>query len=207
MKLESTYFDRIRIKPRGQQQKKSQRRATRQECEWAGCTEAGDHKAPKGRSREGEYHNFCVSHVREYNKSYNYFAGMDDDELRRFQTDGATGHRPTWRMGQRGASTQRTAAQASVGRREFADRFGVLGESGASKRPAQRPNRHVSKAARKALDALGLDAGVDAEAIKAKYKSLVKTHHPDANGGDREAEDRLIEIITAYRYLREAGFC
>jgi DnaJ-class molecular chaperone len=38
--------------------------------------------------------------------------------------------------------------------------------------------------------------------VKSKYKALVKQHHPDANGGDRSTEDRLIEIIKAYNYLK-----
>jgi DnaJ-class molecular chaperone len=45
------------------------------------------------------------------------------------------------------------------------------------------------------------------EEIKARFKLLVKRHHPDANGGDRSAEDRLREIIQAYNYLKTAGFC
>jgi DnaJ-class molecular chaperone len=41
--------------------------------------------------------------------------------------------------------------------------------------------------------------------IKARFKELVKRHHPDANGGDRGAEDKLREIIQAYNYLKQAG--
>ena len=47
---------------------------------------------------------------------------------------------------------------------------------------------------------IGADATL--ETVKAKYKLLVKQHHPDANGGDRSTEDRLIEIIKAYNYLK-----
>ena len=42
--------------------------------------------------------------------------------------------------------------------------------------------------------------------IKAKFHDLVKRHHPDSNGGDRSTEDRLIEIIQAYNYLKSVGF-
>jgi len=42
--------------------------------------------------------------------------------------------------------------------------------------------------------------------IKARFKELVKRHHPDANGGDRGSEDKLREIIEAYHYLKSAGF-
>ena len=38
--------------------------------------------------------------------------------------------------------------------------------------------------------------------IKIRFKALVKQHHPDVNGGDRSTEDRLIEIIKAYNYLK-----
>ena len=49
-----------------------------------------------------------------------------------------------------------------------------------------------------------LELGGDATPakIKARYKELVKRHHPDANGGDRSSEERLREIIQAYNYLR-----
>ena len=60
---------------------------------------------------------------------------------------------------------------------------------------------------RKALDALGLEADAQRAEIKARFKALVKRHHPDANGGDRSSEDRLREIIQAYNYLKSAGFC
>ena len=49
--------------------------------------------------REREYWRFCLEHVREYNHSYNYFAGMSDDAVARYQKDAVTGHRPTWKMG------------------------------------------------------------------------------------------------------------
>ena len=42
------------------------------------------------------------------------------------------------------------------------------------------------------------------EAIRARYKELVKRHHPDANGGDRSREEKLREIIHAYKTLRAA---
>ncbi len=40
------------------------------------------------------------------------------------------------------------------------------------------------------------------EALKERYKALVKIHHPDANGGSAEAEDRMKVINEAYQTLR-----
>ena len=65
----------------------------------------------------------------------------------------------------------------------------------------------MRNAERKAFDALGLETDASATDIKAKFKVLVKRHHPDANGGDRSYEDRLREIIQAYNYLKSVGYC
>jgi DnaJ-class molecular chaperone len=54
----------------------------------------------------------------------------------------------------------------------------------------------------KALHTLDLDAKATEASIKARYKDLVKRHHPDANGGDRSSEEKLREIIKAYNFLR-----
>ncbi len=59
---------------------------------------------------------------------------------------------------------------------------------------------------RKALDALGLEVGATSQQVKMRFKELVKRHHPDANGGDRSTEDRLVEIIQSYNYLKSVGF-
>ena len=72
--------------------------------------------------------------------------------------------------------------------------------------PAQEA-RPIRNAERKAFDTLGLEIDAEAAEIKARFKELVKRHHPDANGGDRSSEDRLVEIIQAYNYLKSAKFC
>jgi hypothetical protein len=70
---------------------------------------------------------------------------------------------------------------------------------------AQAEKRTVMNAERKALQVMGLDGSASAADIKLRFKALVKQHHPDANGGDRSTEDRLIEIIKAYNYLKTAA--
>jgi DnaJ-class molecular chaperone len=64
----------------------------------------------------------------------------------------------------------------------------------------------MSNPTRKALHALGLEEGAGGAEIKARFKELVKRHHPDANGGDRASEDQLRAIIEAYNYLKKMGF-
>lgn len=192
----SNYFDGIRIKPRT---KPRQERG----CDWSGCNQSGTHPAPKGRNNEGQFHYFCTTHARQYNKNYNYFDGMAAADVKQFQEDVITGHRPTWKLGDRGASAAGRGAE-----RDLEDGMGAaMGSAeGATPNPKKK-RRSVGNAARKAFDALGLESSATNDQIKAKFKSLVKRHHPDANGGSGEAKDRLIEIIQAHAYLREAGFC
>jgi len=209
MKFDSPLFDRIRVKP-DRDRRPAADHAT---CDWPGCDCAATHRAPKGRLREGEYWRFCLEHVREYNHSYNYFAGMSDEAVAKFQKDAVTGHRPTWKLGQNGK--QPGYGQAATGRfgpgfAEAADPFGVFGELGGSARARAeqaQQGRTIRNAERRALDTLGLEIDAKAADIKARFKLLVKRHHPDANGGDRTCEDKLREIIQAYNYLKSAGFC
>ena len=44
---------------------------------------------------------------------------------------------------------------------------------------------------------------MEAPALRARYKELAKQLHPDVNGGDRGAEDRLKDVNRAYSLLRQ----
>ena len=208
MSENSPLFDRIRVKP-------DQDRRLREElpaCQWPDCAKPATHRAPKGRLRANEYWRFCLDHVREYNNSYNFFAGMSDEAIVKYQKDAVTGHRPTWKMGSIGG--KRGAARRARGKFRAADwdaddpfsLFGEMGPRGGHARSASE-GRKILNAQRRALDVLGLEADAKRADIKARFKLLVKRHHPDANGGDRGSEDRLREIIAAYNYLKSAGFC
>lgn len=206
MKFDSPHFDRIRVKP----DEERRLRRSNPVCDWQGCEAPATHRAPKGRLHEREYWRFCLGHVREYNQSYNFFAGMSDDAVAKYQKDSITGHRPTWKIGM---NTPITGAFKRRGRnaRGAADPFGFFFEQGSNWRPdTERPQpegRMIRNAERKALHALGLENGASKADIKTRFKLLVKRHHPDANGGDRSTEDRLREIIQAYNYLKSVGFC
>ena len=180
-------------------------------CEWQGCAEPGLYPAPKGRGQEGKYHRFCLDHVRQYNKTYNYFAGMPDADVAKHQKEDVVGHRPTWFVGVNSSARNRTA-RPGARRNGFAyrfttqDHFGLFGaRAGAEHKPQSEPERPIRRAERKCLRQLNLDDGATKAEIKARFKDLVKRHHPDLNRGDRASEDKLREVIQAYNYLRQAG--
>ncbi|MGH6768335.1 MAG: J domain-containing protein [Xanthobacteraceae bacterium] len=204
MSNESPFFDRIRVKP----DQDRRLRATHPPCEWPGCNGAATHRAPKGRTRENEYWRFCLDHVREYNHSYNFFSGMSTDDIAKYQREAVVGHRPTWKMGMNGGKPTGRSHAARFGPGGDDDVFGLFGETGArnAEHLRRRETRVIRNAERKALETLGLEGEATTQEIKLRFKTLVKRHHPDANGGDRSSEDRLREIIQAYNYLKSVGF-
>jgi len=183
-------------------------------CQYKNCTKPGPHKAPKGRGREGEFYNFCVDHVREYNRRYNYFSGMSEEEFLDYQSDESVGHRPTWNVGSnRWGKTESPSAKRT--RRALGgfdpnarveDPHGLAGNSG-GKAPSRSGRRALGTIERRCFKQLHLPESATSDEIKAQYKELVKRHHPDANGGDRGSEDKLREVIQAYNYLKQAGLC
>ncbi len=208
------YRDYVRIPPRSKaaaEKAAEKRRASHRTCEWPGCEAKGTHRAPKERATAGDarhYRWLCFDHVREFNKSWNYFEGMSDDDIARFQEEAITGHRPTWSVGSNpgAAAASRFGFVGSEADPSVYDPFGFAADGGTttSKEGAR---RRIRPQEAKALEALGLDGSATADDIRGNYKRLVKLHHPDANGGDRSSEDRLRSVIEAYSYLKSTGYC
>ncbi|MCA1363423.1 DnaJ domain-containing protein [Bradyrhizobium sp. IC3069] len=196
----SKIFDSIRIN-----KKEAREHQTAALCEWPGCQNKATHPAPKGRDNAREYWHFCIDHVREYNESYNFFSGMDAEAVARYQNDALTGHRPTWKMGENISARKMvgSAADFEDDWHAFCTHLELNGRAGARPRAEAKPEaRKILNAERKALQVMGLNANATLGDIKAKYKAMVKQLHPDANSGDRSTEDRLVEIIKAYHYLK-----
>jgi len=200
MNLHSKIFDKIRIKQEPSAKQKAE--AAVKPCEWPGCDKPAKHRAPKGRNAEGQYWNYCTAHVQEYNKTYNYFTGMDDSDQASFRRDAQTGHRPTWKLGQSGAAfvgAQRRQAKYIEDPLNI-----VLKEKIKSN---AKHGRQLRRNEVEALGALGLAEDAKPVDVKAKYKTLVKRLHPDANQGSRANEEALKAVIKAYDTLRATGFC
>ena len=195
MNLNSPLFDRIRTQREPREEKRA---ATTIKCDSPGCEAEGAYRAPMGRLREGQYFCFCLDHVREYNSNYNYFNGMKDDDVARYMKDATVGHRPTWTMG-----TKRGTAGFREDGRPTGDPLGMY-RARYHRRAPEKTEPRYSPVTMRALAALGFDDMPGPEAIRARYKDLVKRHHPDANGGDRSREEKLREIIHAYKTLRAA---
>ena len=205
MNLQSKIFDTIRIKPRREEKPAP----IEQVCDWEACEKAGEYRAPKGHRSEGQYHHFCLEHVRHYNTAFNFFAGMEKDELEEaLHTPPKAESRSTFATGNPGT---RTSRQATAGLRpgdRFGDPFGVFARfrHRQAQTPASERIKPLHEQDRRAFETLGIIGQAKSEDIKRAYKTLVKIHHPDANGGDKSSEERLRTIIAAYSHLKKAGF-
>lgn len=174
-----------------------------QPCDHIGCTRVGAHRAPKGRDRAGEYWRFCAQHVADYNRRWNYFAGMTDAELAAYQAREEVGHRPTWtfRSGRLDRYSSATRGY-QAGRRT--DPFGMFGPDHVPANAA-RERRRLTRLQGQALEAMSLGEDASAADIRARYAELVKRWHPDSNGGDRAAEGQLQRVLKAYQTLKAGG--
>lgn len=162
-------------------------------CAFPGCEEVGEFPAPKARDRLREYYWFCLDHVRLYNKAWNYYQGMSEAEIEAHIRHDTIWRRPTWSFG----SNQRYT-QAGI-----RDEFGFFDEGTEGARRANgREDPEIPEPQRQALAMMELEPPVTLVEVKTRYKELVKRLHPDANGGDREAEERLKLINEAYNTLR-----
>lgn len=183
----------------------------RRACEQPGCESAGDHRAPKSREQLDEYYWFCRDHARDYNASWNFFDGMEPEDIHRFQHDNAFWHRPTWRFSDRIVDGEAEGLKAGPDV-HIHDPFDFFEGRMAAARPRFRARRDgslkpVDAQEMKALSALGLEADATAAEIKAAYKRLAKKFHPDKTGGNKSLEARFREVTGAYETCVKAGFC
>lgn len=172
-------------------------------CDAPGCDAHGEYRAPRSRDDLNNYYWFCMEHVRSYNARWNFYAGLNQAEIERQIRADTTWWRPTWPLGTR--SGLHRAGQPND---PMVD-YGVFAQddwdhertrpdyaNGTGWRP--RPGSDESEA----LAILDLEPPVTRDNVKNKYKALVKKYHPDANGGNRDAEERLKIINRAYSVLR-----
>ena len=171
--------------------------APQRPCEQAGCALPGEFRAPRDRIHLNQYRWFCLEHVRAYNRAWDYYKGMGPTEIEHELRSDSGWQRPTWPLGRLGGFNPFESEY-------LRDPLGVLRDTPLHKARREPPRRRDEPPAelRAALDVLGLGWPLDSETLRARWKELAKRHHPDANGGDRQAEERLKDINRSYSLLR-----
>ncbi len=181
-------------------------------CEWPGCEEKGSYRAPSSPDQLHDFRWFCLDHVREYNRAWNFFSGWTEEELDQQQRSDRTWERPTWTFKEGtkkpGSQWPHTEGQAWA-RWGFTDPMEVLGEA-ATQNPGQRSQRRsrfskLTRDEQRAMDTLGVPHEIEDRAeVRSRYRKLVKDLHPDMNGGNRTDEARLARVIRAWDILKNS---
>lgn len=166
-------------------------------CDHPDCAAEGLYRAPKGRDRLRDYFWFCLDHVRQYNLSWDYFSGMNERDIERIRRRDTVWERPSWPLG--GPGPRRTYSETW----RIHDFFGLFEDETFERSRREQPARRATPE-EEALAVFSLQGPVTMKDIKARYKVLVKLHHPDTNGGDKDAEERLKIINQAYTTLKNS---
>ena len=159
-------------------------------CAADGCMKEGSYPAPRSRSALRDYLWFCLKHVREYNKSWNYYEGLQGAALEAEIRRATTWERPSWKF-----------ATGMPSENSFEDPLGLFDFENRNDDLAA---RQIPPEERRAWKILQLSPVTDIDIVKRQYKRLVKQNHPDKNGGDAAAEERLKDINLAYSLIRKS---
>jgi hypothetical protein len=170
-------------------------------CDHQGCDLGGDFRAPRSRLELDTYFWFCLDHIRSYNAAWNYYAGMNEREIEAEIRRDTVWQRPTWKLGMRHGPAYEARMRDPFGfyTGKTETRGGERRNAGATGSDAA---ARVASARDQALAVFDLDPPYTQTNLKARYKVLVKMHHPDAHGGDKAAEEKLKIINQAYTTLK-----
>ncbi len=163
-------------------------------CDWNNCNKVGEYKAPIEKDNSKDFRYLCLEHIREFNKNWNYFANMTDNQINEFIKSDMTWHKPT----------QNFSGQ---------DNFFKILWNNTLKENLDEINNDNIKATKlrqltfsdddiKAFNILSINIGVEWTIIRDKFKKLVKRFHPDKNSGNKKFEEKLKIITLAYTQLK-----
>ena len=166
------------------------------QCESPNCPALGEYRAPLSRQVLNQYRWFCLEHVRAYNAAWDFYKGMSPGQIEQHLRADTYGQRPTWPLGRIGGRIDPIKLDPEMLR----DPLQILSAARDAERVRKR--NEAPKDLREPLAVLGLSWPTTLNILKTRYKELAKRHHPDANQGDRAAEDRIKTINLAYATLR-----
>ena len=161
-------------------------------CEWSNCKESGRFKAPTEKDNSKNFIWLCEEHIKLFNKNWDYFDGMSQNEIENFVKSDLTWHRPTQKFGSVDNFFNILWNNA------LNDKFKIFKEE----RSTHITNKKLYEKDKDAFIIMGLEFNADRETIQKKFKSLVKKFHPDKHSGNKQYEDKLKKITMAYSHLK-----
>ncbi len=162
-------------------------------CDWNNCFEIGEYRAPIEKDNSKNYRFLCLKHVKEFNRNWNYFAGMNDDEVIDFLKSDMTWHKKTQSFSSSDSFFKvlwNNVLNDGTEHENLRDKF------------INKNKLTFSQNDIKAFGILGVKVGLKWDKIQEKFKKLVKKFHPDINLGDKSFEEKLKVITLAYTQLK-----
>ena len=163
-------------------------------CEWENCQEIGKFKAPLEKDNSRNYKWLCDEHIKLFNKNWDYFDGMGQNEIENFLKSDLTWHRPTQKFG------SSDNFFSILWNNALSDEFNIFKEE---KLINSLNGRKLTEKDKDAFRIIGLDFSADWASIQKEFKTLVKKFHPDKNSGSKKFEDKLKKITLAYSHLKQ----
>lgn len=152
------------------------------------CKELGIYPAPKSKENLREYLYFCINCIREFNKSWNYFEGLNEQELEIEIRKSTTWNRPSWKFGTKNLNYDFEKAFRQFNEQKKLDE-----------------NKNVSKKIKDAFNLLDLDLNSTPDEIKRRYKNLAKKWHPDVQQNEtNHNKNKFIDITNAYKTILDS---
>ncbi len=153
----------------------------------------GSYKAPVEKDNSKKYRMLCLNHIKEFNKNWNYFEGMNDDQIYEFLKSDMIWHKPTQSFSSSDNFFKilwNNALKDDLNKYKMNGQFDHMEQFKFN-------NNDI-----KAFSILGVSIGIKWEKIQEKFKKLVKKFHPDMNLGNKKFEDKLKVITLAYTQLK-----
>ena len=161
-------------------------------CEWDKCSKTAMYKAPVEKDNSRKFRLFCLEHIKIFNKNWNYFSHMNENEIEYFIKSDLTWHKPTKSFGSSENFFNILWGNA------LEDKFNIFKNS--NHKDFKKTN--LSEKDCYALEILGLKRETKWSDIQKKFKTLVKKYHPDKNYGSKKYEDILKKVTLAYSQLK-----
>ena len=153
-------------------------------CEWPNCQKKGIYRAPSSRENLRVFRYFCLEHVKEYNRAWDYFKGRPTDQIYDEVSNDAYWHRKT---------------NKKINNFKLEDNFNFFQETFNKKERRVNSDKFINnniKASLKILEVKNLNSIYQ---LKKQYKKMVKLFHPDLN--KLGSNEKIIKLNEAYSCL------
>ena len=165
-------------------------------CDSPKCKEKGEYRAPKSRVMLNKYFYFCINHIKEYNKSWDFYKGMSVEQIENSMRSDTFWDRPSWPLKN---SFKNIFDEFNEYVEDFVKNDDDKINDTYFKNKLLDESLTIEEA--KALKELDLKMPISLEKIKKNYKKLVKIFHPDVNGNNKDAEEKFKQINESYKLL------